>query len=36
MFKCNEYFIKKYNEDSNKGYIFQVDIEYPKKLTHFT
>ena len=35
MFKYNEYFIKMYNEDSNKGYIFKVDIEYPKKFTHF-
>ena len=25
-------FIKNYNQDSNKGYILEVDVEYPKKL----
>ena len=28
----NEYFIKNYEESSNKGYVLEVDIEYPKKL----
>ena len=28
--KFNEDFIKKYDEGSNKGYIFEVDVEYPK------
>ena len=28
----NEDFIKNYNEDSNKGYFFEVDVEYPKNL----
>ena len=28
----NEYFIKNYEENSNKGYVLEVDIEYPKKL----
>ena len=27
-----EDFIKKYDEDSNKGYFFEVDVEYPKNL----
>ena len=30
--KFNEDFIKKYDEDCNKGYLFEVDIDYPKKL----
>ena len=30
MLKFNEEFIKNYDEDSNKGYIFEVDVEYPK------
>ena len=30
--KFNEGFIKNYDEDSNKGYLFEVDVEYPKKL----
>ena len=28
----NEEFIKKYNENDNKGYIFEGDVKYPKKL----
>ena len=28
----NEDFIKNYDENSNKGYVLQVDFEYPKKL----
>ena len=30
--KFNEDFIKKYDEDSNTGYFFEVDVEYPKTL----
>ena len=30
--KFDEYFIKNYDEDSNKGYTFEVDVEYPKDL----
>ena len=32
MLKFNEYFIKHYDEDRDKGYILEVDIDYPKKL----
>ena len=28
----DERFIKNYDESSNKGYILEVDVEYPKKL----
>ena len=30
--KFNEGFIKNYDENSNKGYIFEVDAKYQKKL----
>ena len=30
--KINEEFIKNYDENSNKGYILEVDVKYPKKL----
>ena len=30
--RINEAFIKNYNENSNKGYILEVDVKYPKKL----
>ena len=32
MLKFNEDFIKNYDEDSDKDYILEVDIEYPKHL----
>ena len=28
----DECFIKNYDENSNKGYILEVDVEYPKNL----
>ena len=32
MLKFNEYFTKNYDQDSDKGYILEVDVEYPKRL----
>ena len=32
MLKFNEDFIKNYDEDSDKGYILEVDVEYPESL----
>ena len=32
MLKFNEEFMKKYDEDSDKGYILKGDVEYPKNL----
>ena len=32
LLKFNEDFIKNYDKDSDKGYILQVDVEYPKNL----
>ena len=29
MLKFNEEFIKKYDEDSDKGYILEIDVKYP-------
>ena len=31
--KINEDFIKKFYENSKKGYILEVDVKYPKKYT---
>ena len=28
----NGYFMKNYDKNSNKGYFYEVDVEYPKKL----
>ena len=32
ILKFNEDFIKDYDKDSDKGYIYEVDVEYPKNL----
>ena len=31
LYQFKEDFIKNYDEDSNKGYFLEVDVEYPKK-----
>ena len=33
--KIDEDFIKNYDEDTNKGYILEVDVKYPKNLHNF-
>ena len=33
--KFTENFIKKYDEDCNKGSLLEVDVEYPKELFNF-
>ena len=33
--KFNESFIKNYDENSDKEYLLEVDVEYPKKLFNF-
>ena len=35
ILKFNRYFIKTYDEDSDKGCIIEVDVEYPKNLHDF-
>ena len=32
VYKFDEDFIKNYDEDSNKGYLLEVGVEYPKDL----
>ena len=32
MLKFNEDLVKNYDEDNNKGYIFEVNVEYPQDL----
>ena len=32
--EIEEKFIKNYDEDSDKGYILEADVKYPKKLTN--
>ena len=32
MLKVNEKFIKNYDNDSDKGYMLEVDVEHPKNL----
>ena len=35
VYNFNKKFIRHYDEDSSKGYIFEVDVKYPKRLYHF-
>ena len=35
LLKLNEDFIKKYDEDCNRGCFLEVDVEYPKELFNF-
>ena len=32
IFEINEKFVKSYNKNSDKGYILEVDVDYPNKL----
>ena len=32
ILKFNKNFIKNYDEDSDKGYIIELDVKYPKRL----
>ena len=32
----DERFIKNYNENSDKGYFLEVDVEYPKKFVKYS
>ena len=32
MLKRNDDFIKNYDEDSSMGYVFEIDVKYPKRL----
>ena len=32
IFEMNEKFVKSYNKNSEKGYILEVDVDYPSKL----
>ena len=34
ILKFNKEFVKSYDEYSDNGYIFEVDVEYPKNLHH--
>ena len=34
MLKFNEEFIKNHDEDSDKEYILEIDVEYPKNLNN--